>query len=82
MSRYFNRNANRFDNYRAIQARFDSTGQCGHPIKKGETIGWHKLHGAQCSTCWARWSAENREAEIYEQQNGCTFDGEASYSNW
>jgi hypothetical protein len=73
MSRYFSRHANRFDNYRAITAKFDSTGACGHPIKKGDPIGWHRNHGAQCPACWTRWSAENAEADALEQPhlNSC-----------
>lgn len=70
MSRYLSRNDNRFDNYRGMPAKFDSTGACGHPIKKGEAIGWHRKHGAQCAACWARWSAENAEAAAYEQSIG------------
>ncbi len=60
------RRANRFDNYREIDAKFDSTGKCGHPIKRGDRIGWNKIHGAQCADCWAKWSAENREADMME----------------
>ncbi len=63
--RYLSRNDNRFCNYREILAKFDSTGAC-HPIKKGEVIGWHTRHGAQCPICWAKWVAENREAEAIE----------------
>jgi len=58
--------ANRFDNYREITAKFASTGACGHPIKKGDVIGWNKRYGCQCSDCWSRWVAENREAELIE----------------
>lgn len=60
------RTANRFDNYREITAKFDSTGECGHPIKKGDRIGWNKRHGCQCANCWSRWVAENREADAIE----------------
>lgn len=46
-------NADRFDNYRDIAARFDSTGTCGHDIRKGDRIGWHpKLKKTQCADCW------------------------------
>jgi len=61
------RNLNRFDNYRELAARFASTGACGHPIQKGDRIGWNKRHGAQCSSCWARRVAENREADAIER---------------
>jgi hypothetical protein len=61
------RTANRFDNYREIYAKFDSMGACGHPIKKGDLIGYNKRHGCQCKECWAKWSAENREADMLEQ---------------
>ena len=60
------RTADRFDNYREITARFDSTGKCGHQIKKGDRIGWNKRHGCHCADCWSRWSAENREADAIE----------------
>lgn len=61
------RTADRFDNYREITAKFDSTGKCGHAIKKGDRIGWNKRHGCQCASCWSRWVAENREAAAIEQ---------------
>lgn len=64
------RTANRFDNYRQITARRDSAGACGHPIHAGDTIGWHRNHGAKCATCWARWAAENEEAELVERMTG------------
>lgn len=66
MRYHFTRNANRFDNYRELVAKFDSVGACGHSIKAGEVIGWHRLHGAQCPTCWRRWSEENAEADRIE----------------
>jgi hypothetical protein len=57
----------RFDNYRDITARFDSTGNCGHPIKKGDRIGYSKRHGCKCADCWSKWSAENAEADAMER---------------
>jgi len=63
-----NSNADRFDNYRDIAARFDSTGSCGHSIRKGDPIGWHpKLKKTQCKECWRKWCAENAEAESMER---------------
>jgi len=59
--------ADRFDNYREISAKFDSIGKCGHPIKKGDTIGYNKRHGCRCSDCWSRWVSENQEADMIEQ---------------
>ena len=58
--------ADRFDNYREITAKFDSTGKCGHEIKKGDRIGYNRNHGCHCSSCWFKWSAENREADAIE----------------
>lgn len=66
MSRYLNSGQNRFDNYRELNSRFDSIAECGHQIKRGDRIGWHRKHGAQCAACWAKWSAENAEASTYE----------------
>ena len=63
---YYNRNSDRFDNYREITARFDSTGKCGHLIRTGDRIGWNRKHGAQCADCWAKWTVENREADLIE----------------
>lgn len=60
------RRADRFDNYREIAARFDSTGNCGHPIKNGETIGYNRQHGCKCAACWAKWVQENSEAAFDE----------------
>jgi hypothetical protein len=67
------RTADRFDNYREITAKFDSTGKCGHSIKKGDRIGWNKTHGCHCSDCWSRWVAENRESDAIEAgyMNSC-----------
>ena len=60
--------ADRFDNYREIDARFASTGTCGHAIAKGDVIGWHpRLKKTQCAACWARWVAENAEADAVER---------------
>ena len=59
--------ADRFDNYREIRAKFDSTGTCGHEIKKGDVIGWNKTYGCQCKDCWAKWVNENKEADAIEQ---------------
>ena len=70
--RYYqnNRHADRFDNYREIDARFASTGTCGHSIAKGDRIGWHSsLKKTQCAACWTRWCAENAEADMLE--GGC-----------
>ena len=61
------RTADRFDNYREITAKFDSTGKCGHEIKKGDRIGYNKDHGCRCSVCWDKWYAENKEAEMIER---------------
>ncbi len=72
MRRYYrnNRHDDRFDNYREIDARFASTGSCGHAISKGDRIGWHpSLKKTQCADCSRRWVAENAEAEAYER--GC-----------
>lgn len=60
------RSANRFDNYKELVSKFDSVGACGHPIKKGQVIGWHAIHKAQCAACWSRWVEENREADALE----------------
>lgn len=58
--------ADRFDNYREILARFASMGACGHPIKKGEVIGYNSTHGCRCTACWIKWREENREADAVE----------------
>ncbi len=69
-NRRFSRNSDTFDNYREIDARFASTGTCGHAIGKGDRIGWHpSLKKSQCAACWSRWVAENAEAAAMER--GC-----------
>ena len=61
----YGRNEDRFDNYCEIDARYASTGTCGHEIAKGDRIGWHPgLKKTQCTDCWARWSSENAEAAM------------------
>jgi hypothetical protein len=58
----------RFPYYREIAARFDSTGSCGHEIRKGERIGWNpRVKKTQCAACWAQWTAENAEADAIER---------------
>lgn len=64
----------RFCDYREIRAKFNSTGNCGHEIKTGDMIGWHRAKGCKCKDCWAKWVAENREAEALEcgwMNNAC-----------
>lgn len=60
-------NLNRFDNYREMNSKFDSVGKCGHGVKKGDIIGYHKIHGVRCATCWKKWVLENWEAHCVEQ---------------
>ena len=68
--RRYLRTADRFDNYVQITAKFASTGSCGHPINRGDTIGYNRRHQkTYCPACWRKWSAENAEAEAYERQN-------------
>lgn len=63
--------ADRFYNYREIDARFASTGSCGHAIAKGDRIGWHpKLRKTYCTECWGLWCDANAEADMLERQ-GC-----------
>ena len=58
----------RFDCYRTITARFDSTGACGHPIKRGDKIGWNRrAKKARCAECWRKWQAEDAEADYLER---------------
>lgn len=59
----------RFNDYREIIAKFDSTGSCNHPIKRGESIGYSRFKGTsftQCHNCWVKWVNENREADAME----------------
>ena len=62
------RDNDRFDNYRDLVAKFDSIGACGHPVKKGDEVGYNpRLKRVRCATCWAKWCAENDEARTYEE---------------
>jgi hypothetical protein len=65
--RYGSRNADRFDNYAEISAKFDSVAKCGHPVKVGDRIGYHRAHGVRCADCWRVWCAENAEAAMMER---------------
>ncbi|MGA2068324.1 MAG: hypothetical protein ABSG86_25350 [Thermoguttaceae bacterium] len=59
--------ADRFDNYRAITARFDSMGSCGHAIKAGDRIGYNgRVRKTMCPECWRKWEVENAEADRLE----------------
>ena len=66
----------RFNDFREITAKFGSTGTCGHPIDKGDRIGFapRKRRGAPvstcCATCWARWVSEVAEADLAERMGG------------
>jgi hypothetical protein len=60
----------RFNDYREIVARFDSIGACGHPVKKGDDVGYNRRGGVQCAACWRHWCAENAEADACER-GGC-----------
>jgi hypothetical protein len=73
MSKYRSRGQNRFENYREITAKFDSKGSCGHAIKRGDVIGWHKTHGAKCPDCWSTWSAENAAAAQDEAMYAASY---------
>ena len=64
----------RYSEHRELVARFDSKGDCGHPIKKGDVIGYaarggkpHRKTHTCCAGCWSRWVEENREADLYEE---------------
>lgn len=69
----------RFDHFREIVARFDSTGcinGADHEIRKGDRIGYARIpfrlppRGragmACCAPCWQRWTAENAAASAAE----------------
>ena len=63
----YGRNDDRFPNYAEIAARFDSDGYCGHSIKQGDRIGYHRgLKRTRCATCWARWVSENEASDFDE----------------
>lgn len=69
--------APRFDRYVEIKAKFNSMStDCGmlnngggHEIKAGEIIGYARVgrnSHTHCAACWARWKAENEEADAIE----------------
>lgn len=69
--RNYNRNADRFNNYREMIARYTGKCSCGATIKPGQVMGYHAgLKKGKCAHCWQSWSAENREADMYEAQHG------------
>lgn len=61
----------RFDDFRSMEARKDSTGCVNgaeHVIRAGDWIGWaRRFKVACCADCWARWTSENLEAEYQER---------------
>jgi len=65
----------RFNDFRDLSARFDSTGcinGADHKITKGDDIGYMprtRRRPAQvcCSECWQSWSVENQEADMVEE---------------
>lgn len=63
----------RFSDFGEMVARFDSKG-CSdtHDIKRGDVIGYsRRFRRAICAACWARWVAENREADLIESGGAC-----------
>lgn len=68
--------AARYTDFRQIIARFNSGAGCHalHSIKIGETIGYSRRHGTVCAACWRKWTAENAEADTYEQSIAPTHD--------
>jgi len=63
--------ADRFDNYREIVAKFASVAACGHPIARGDRIGYNRTHGCRCAACWSHWVAENASAAQDEAFLAC-----------
>jgi hypothetical protein len=62
-----------FYSYHEMKAKFDSKstscgGPEGHDIKKGDVIGYCRKGAAfvHCADCWAKWKAENAEADAAE----------------
>lgn len=58
-----------------IQAKFDSTGTCGHPIKKGDRIGWDKYKRLTiCKECTEQHERDTAAADfdqmVYDSQRG------------
>ena len=64
----------RYDDHVEISARFDSTGTCGHQIKKGDRIGWaRQFRETRCAVCWESWAGENQAADFDEMQYASQF---------
>jgi|GEM_PF-2302449 len=68
----------RFNDHRELTAKFHSIGTCGHEIMKGQRIGYATSRSGRksviCPACWAKWCAENVEADRLE---GASFGYEA-----
>lgn len=63
-------NGPRFYHFRTIVAKRDSAPgevDCGHPVKKGDEIGYSRKYGIRCNGCWSKWVAENEEADRLER---------------
>lgn len=68
----------RFADFRPITAKYASTGTCGHPIAKGDLIGFApRKRETACRPCWERWDGENAEAAALEGRDFgyCEQDG-------
>ena len=52
----------KFNDYRTIAAKFDSTANCGHQVRKGDQIGYAKPRYGEakvkCAECWRKWQVE------------------------
>lgn len=67
------RMSDRFSNYRELIAKRagEACGERRHEVLPGDVIGWHAgLRKACCAECWARWCAENAEADRAESYGG------------
>jgi len=63
----------RFDDYRTLASKYDTTATCGHAVKAGDRIGWspgNRWRGRKsktvCADCWSKWQSENAEADAIE----------------
>lgn len=68
--------ARNFNQYRELVAKFDSAGTCGHPIARGDVIGFSRLGRwsspqTQCAQCWDAWKRSVASDDFDAAQMGC-----------
>lgn len=65
----------RFDDYRRMNARFESECKCGKKIKAGDEIAYARGAKAMCIECFDGWAGEVNEEAMMCDRNMAIING-------